>query len=204
VQNNPFSCGGELTDIRDGKKYRTAMLAGKCWMQQNLNYGALLNSPGPSQTDNCIAEKYCSPDDASCAKFGGMYQWDEIMQYVDSPGIKGICPPEWHVPAETEWQSLIDNLLTGITAPAANALAGGNLKDPVVTGGFNALLSGIEYNSYFWSFFTGTNTGTMFWTSSADGTTKALARGLNTHTPSVSRYHSSRGNAFSLRCIKDL
>jgi uncharacterized protein (TIGR02145 family) len=204
VANNFFNCGGDLTDIRDGKKYKTAMLSGRCWMRENLNYGSTLSSPsGPVQTDNCLFEKYCSPDDVGCTKFGGMYQWDEMMDYTVTPGSKGICPPEWHVPAEAEWQSLIDNVLTGVGAPVANALAGSTLKDAVVTGSFYALLCGMDYNNNYWAFTNGSNTGTHFWTSTAYNATHALARGLNVYTPSVSRYPGSRGNAFSLRCVKD-
>jgi len=204
VSNNYFNCGGDLTDIRDGKKYKTVMLSGRCWMRENLSFGTILASPsGPVQTDNCIAEKYCAPTDPNCTTYGGMYQWDEMMDYSVIPGSKGICPPEWHVPTEAEWQSLIDNVLTGVGAPTANALSGSTLKDAIVTGSFYAMLSGMNYNNNTWSYISGTNTGTQFWTSTAKGAHTALSRGLNIYTPSISSYSGSRGNAFSLRCLKD-
>ena len=203
VQNTPFGCGGDLTDIRDGKKYKTAILGGRCWMTENLSYGSILASPGPIQTDNCMPEKYCAPTDAGCTLFGGKYQWDELMDYAQTAGTKGICPPEWHVPTETEWQSLIDNLVIGIGSPDANALSGSTLKDVLLFGGFHALMGGLNYNDYQWSFYAGAVTGSMYWTSSSSVTTRAISRGLNFYSPSISRYSSSRGNAFSLRCIKD-
>ncbi|MEI7897928.1 MAG: PKD-like domain-containing protein, partial [bacterium] len=204
VVNNFFSCGGDLTDIRDSKKYKTTMLSGRCWMKENLTYGTSLSSPsGPVQTDNCLPEKYCGPSDVNCTQYGGMYQWDEVMDYASAPGSKGICPPEWHVPTEAEWQSLIDNLMTGIGAPIANALTGSMLRDPIVTGSFMSLLGGLYYNDNDWAFTTGTNTATQYWTSTVLDATHAIARGLNIHTPSVSKYPSSRSNAFSIRCVKD-
>jgi uncharacterized protein (TIGR02145 family) len=203
IVNSFFSCGGTLTDVRDGKTYGTIALAGKCWMRSNLNHGNTLSSPGPAQTDNCLPEKYCLPTDPSCTQFGGHYQWDELMEYMDQPGLKGLCPPEWHIPTDAEWQSLIDNVLTGVGAPDANALAGSILKDQTVTGGFYALLGGINYANTAWAFFSGSPTATMFWTSTPYNSIKSVARGLNIFTPSVSRYHNSRGNAFSVRCVKD-
>ena len=204
VQNTSFTCGNLLTDPRDGKTYTTGALSGRCWMTENLDYGMAL--PGPAtapQSDNCVAEKYCAPDDANCTIKGGYYQWDELMAYTAANSAKGICPPEWHIPSEAEWQTLIDNLITGIGAPHANAVAGGVLKDANLPGGFEAMMSGMKYMNSRWAFETGSLTGTMFWTSGASGPTHAIARGLNVFTPSVSKYTSNRSNAFPVRCIKD-
>ena len=190
--------------MRDGKTYKTAMLAGHCWMAQNLDYGAaLVSSPVPAQTDNCIAEKYCAPTDATCSAYGGLYQWDEIMDYAIVQGSKGICPPEWHLPSDAEWQQLIDNLVAGIAAPNANALIAPELTDSFLPNGFYALLGGMNYLDNTWAFNTGANKGTMYWSSSLNASGQTVARGLNINTPSVSRYVSSRANAFSVRCIKD-
>lgn len=203
VQNNSFTCGEDFTDPRDGKKYRTGMLAGKCWFRDNLSFGTVITNQFQPQSDNCIPEKYCSQDDIQCLKFGGFYQWDELMQFNNDNSAKGICPPGWHVPSEYEWQEMIDNLIFGINAPLANGVAGGTLKDPLITGGFNALLSGIYYNNAQWSLYSGSNTATMFWTSTQAGTHQAVARGLNIFTPSVSKYSGSKGNSYPVRCRRD-
>ncbi len=204
LQNSAFACGGKLTDVRNGKKYQTALLAGHCWMTQNLNYGApLVNAPVPPQTDNCQAEKYCAPADTGCSVYGGFYQWDELMDYSTSSGIKGLCPPEWHIPSATEWQQLIDNLAAGITAPDANGVNGPEMMDPLRITGFHALTGGVDYQDYTWAFANAGNQGTLFWTSDSSGTDRAVARGLNSNNLSISNYNSSRGNAFSVRCVKD-
>jgi uncharacterized protein (TIGR02145 family) len=204
VQNSNFSCGNNLIDVRDGKAYSTAMLSGKCWMTRNLDYGTSI--PGPhaaGQTDNCLAEKYCSPADANCTNYGGFYQWDEIMQYYSTAGSQGACPPEWHLPTATEWQTLIDNLVSGIVAPDANALAGAKIKDLSATIGFHGLLGGLNYLNDFWAYTAAPLTGTMFWTSTLTGPDQAVARGVNLNNPSVSYYARSRGNAYPVRCVKD-
>jgi uncharacterized protein (TIGR02145 family) len=203
VQNNPFNCGEVLTDVRDGKKYQTVFLSGHCWMKDNLGYGMHIISPGLVQTDNCRPEKYCSPADAACTQYGGLYQWDEIMDYESTPSAKGICPPEWHVPSETEWQTLIDNLVAGTPLLRTNSTMGVTLKDTLISQGFQALTKGLEYNDSYWAFFSGVVTGTMFWTSTECSTTQAVARSLNLINPSIAWYCNSRANAFSQRCVMD-
>ena len=204
VQGTNAPCGATITDPRDSKTYTTALLAGHCWMTQNLNYS---NSPFVSvntpQTDNCKVEKYCPATDANCSTFGAYYQWDELVQYRNTAiPYQGVCPPGWHVPTETEWQTLIDNINPIFPSPSANATVGEELKDPASS--FKALLEGIHYlNNNLWSFTAGT-TATMFWTSTMDGNGRAIARGLNNpDNPSISKYASSPANAFPVRCVKD-
>lgn len=202
IQNYSVDCGADLTDPRDGKKYKTALIGGKCWMKENLSYGTILADAQLPQTDNCLVEKYCHPADATCSQYGGLYQWDELMRYSFTSGGQGICPPEWHVPTESEWQQLINAIGTGVTPPA-DGIAGSFLKDAFLNPGFYALTQGVYYLNNTWGFNTGTLTGTMFWTSTPYGTERTVARGVNSLNPSTSRYNGSRGNAFSVRCVKD-
>jgi uncharacterized protein (TIGR02145 family) len=195
------SCPASITDPRDNKTYRTISMGTHCWMLDNLAYGNSLTPLTLEQRDNCVPEKYCLSTDPSCTTYGGLYQWDELMQYqVPSAGVllQGLCPPEWHVPTQAEWQLLIDSQIN-----AGNGTAGGDLKDQVTAFGFKALLLGIYYQNTFWDFTSGNLTATMFWTSTTSGTTKAVARGLNIYEPSVSKYVSGRSNAFPVRCVKD-
>jgi uncharacterized protein (TIGR02145 family) len=124
------------------------------------------------------------------------------MQYQVPPSgqyIQGLCPPEWHVPTETEWQLLVDGQTN-----AGNGIAGADLKDPIPSFGFRGFLYGVYYQNNFWAFLTGNSlSATMFWTSTNSGTRQAVARGLNTYDPSVSRYVSLKTNAFPVRCVKD-
>ena len=56
-----FTCGNNLTDIRDSKGYPTVKIGSQCWMALNLNYGTVIAST-QDQRDNCISEKYCYND----------------------------------------------------------------------------------------------------------------------------------------------
>ncbi len=99
-------CPGMPTVEYEGQVYNTIQVFSQCWLKENLNVGTMLIL-GQMQTDNGIREKYCydnSPD--SCSKYGGLYQWDEMMQYTIQQGTQGICPPGWHVPTSEEWKIL--------------------------------------------------------------------------------------------------
>jgi uncharacterized protein (TIGR02145 family) len=187
-----FTCGNNLTDIRDGKVYPTIQFGSQCWMASNLNYGNRVPST-EHQRDNCTPEKYCYNElTANCEQRGANYQWDELMRYDDTPGLQGFCPPGWHVPTEAEWNTLFANWTN-------NAFAGAPLKYSGYSG-FNALLSGVRHLNVQWDY---QNVATFFWSSTPYGAYKAWAHGMNDYDPSVAAYPSSRVNAFSIRCIKD-
>jgi uncharacterized protein (TIGR02145 family) len=187
-----FTCGDILTDPRDSKIYPTVKLGTQCWMAANLDYGSEIIS-GMVQRDNCTVEKYCFNDiPGNCTSSGGLYTWDELMQYEDNPAGQGLCPPGWHVPVENEWNTLFGQYIS-------NGFAGAPLK---YTGfsGFNALLDGLRFKYKSWGM---DNFATLLWSSSSHGSDKAWSHGMNSYNPSVSFYPASRSNAFVARCIKD-
>jgi uncharacterized protein (TIGR02145 family) len=186
-----FICGNNFIDIRDTKSYPTVQIGGQCWFATDLNYGTMISSSS-HQRDNCINEKYCYNDLATNCGDQTYYQWDEIMRYDDTPAQQGLCPPGWHVPTEAEWNTLFSFYIN-------NGFAGSPLKYSGYSG-FNALLSGVNHFNRQWDF---NNFATFFWSSTAYGSLKAWAHGMNDYNPSVSFYPSSRVNAFSVRCCKD-
>ena len=105
-----------------GKFYNTVQIGTQCWMAENLNIGAVI--PGASNMmNNGIIEKYCYDDDpANCDVYGGLYQWDEMMGYTTTEGVQGICPVDWHIPTDAEWD-ILQNYLGGFN------VAGGKLKE---------------------------------------------------------------------------
>ena len=91
-----------------------------------------------------------------------------------------------------------------ITNGIGNGIAGSFLKDLVVYNSFKAKPAGIFYLNNLQAFTDPSFQATFFWTSTYNATTqRAVARGLNTVTPSISRYESARANAFPVRCLKD-
>jgi len=195
LQASAFSCGSQLTDVRNNSKYSTFQLPnGKCWMKQNLEFGVQISELIP-QTDNCIAEFYRNPN-AGVANPKSGYQWDELMRYDPTPGTQGVCPPGWHVPEAWEWSELV-SLNTG------PGQAAGPLMDTLLASGFHSYQHGFLYLNNTWAFATGLEAGSMYWTSTPSGADRAVARGMNDFQLSVSLYGSSRENAFAVRCVHD-
>ena len=80
------------------------VIGSQTWAKANLSTGAMVTA---DQTDNSIIEKYCPNDDeANCAIYGALYQWDEAMQYSTTEGAQGICPTGSHIPSDNDWKIL--------------------------------------------------------------------------------------------------
>jgi uncharacterized protein (TIGR02145 family) len=188
----PFTCSNTMTDPRDNKQYPTVQIGTQCWMASNLDYGQQL-SGSLTQRDNCVVEKYCYTDNlANCTSNGGLYQWDELMQYNNVSASQGLCSPGWHVPTEANWNTLFSFYIS-------NGFAGSPLKSTGYSG-FNAYLDGARFKNANWNFL---NFATFFWSSSSFGPYKAWSHGMNEQNPSVSYYPGVRSNGFNVRCLKD-
>jgi len=112
------TCGENLTDPRDGQIYPTVKIGNQCWMAKNLNYGKYKESvfhndaDGHSDVaDNGIVEKYAFDNDTSnFALYGGLYDWNEMMNYNSIEGSQGVCPDGWHVPTKDEFDELVETV----------------------------------------------------------------------------------------------
>jgi uncharacterized protein (TIGR02145 family) len=176
------------------------------WIAKNLNIGKMILS-GNNQKNNGVIEKYCyNNDSTNCTTYGGLYQWDEMMQFVTTESTKGICPCNWHVPSENEWQTL--ELSLGMTASEVarynvdmdRGTTEGTALKVVVSSGFNAFLSGMgtPYGFYNLGVFEYT------YTSSVYNTNYAWRRCLRTGYSTIGRWNTFyKTYAFSVRCVKN-
>ena len=99
-------CPGTPTVTYLGKIYNTVQIGNQCWLKENLDVGTMI-SGSKRQNNNDTIEKYCyNNNPAMCDTFGGLYQWNEAMQYTTTPGTKGICPSGWHIPTYSAFQTL--------------------------------------------------------------------------------------------------
>ena len=100
------TCGDPFTDKRNGQIYNTVLIGEQCWMAENLDKGEMINGI-EEMTDNGIIEKYCYDNDVeNCYEYGGLYQWDEMMQYTNTNTTQGICPEGWHIPTDEVFKIL--------------------------------------------------------------------------------------------------
>lgn len=211
-----FRCGDSVT--YSGTVYPTVLIGTQCWMTKNLNIGTMVTG-ATTQTNNSTIEKYCySNNEANCTTYGGLYQWDEAMQYVETSGAQGICPDGWHIPTDAQ-QNTLDQYLkdTSATCVATRSglwdctTAGGKMKETGTShwttpntgatnsSGFTAL--GAGYRGTGGTFFV-LGTYAYFWSSSVSGS-HAWYRSLSYTYATVFRVENVQAYGFSVRCLKD-
>lgn len=183
--------------------YDTVSIGGQCWMKQNMNIGQYVAGV-TTQTNDGNPQKYCYEDNTSnCQANGGLYQWDEAMQYSVAESAQGICPNGWHIPTDAE-QNILDQNLSDTTCDAnrigdydcANA---GTKLQAGGTSHFEGLLAGFRYIN---GLFDLQGTRADFWSSTVSGS-YSWVRDLYTANPSVDRYYEDRTYGFSVRCLQN-
>ncbi len=200
-----FQCGDAFTDSRDEQTYNTVKIGEQCWMAENLNVGILIDG-NSNQTNNSTIEKYCHTNsESNCTIYGGLYQWDEMMNYSTTAGAQGICPPDWHLPTDAEWTTLTTYL-------GGESVAGGKMKEAGTThwnspntgatnaSGFTGLPGGLLYDGIFYNI----GSYSFFWSSTEYDIYKAWDIDLYFSNPEVGHSnHHKEHHGFSVRCIKD-
>ena len=203
-------CSGTERVSYGGDLYFTIQIGTQCWMRKNLNVGTFVassttNSPHSDASNNGVIEKYCYGNSAkNCDKYGALYDWDEMMNYVDSAGTRGICPLGWHIPTDLDFYELekwIDSKM-----PRHDTLgwrgfdAGKNLQNGY-TSGFDALMGGMRY---FDGTFILAGDASYFWTSSETSAYHVLFRNLyNMYSQVYRNEYTVKQSAFSVRCLKN-
>ena len=196
---------GIMTDSRDAQAYKTVKIGSQVWMAQNLNY----------KTSN----SYCHNDDlANCTKYGRLYTWAAAM---DSAGtwstngkgcgygskcsstgtIRGICSSGWHLPSQTEWNTLF-------TAVGGSSTAGKVLKS--ISGWYNSGNSTDAFSfsvlpAGYWDYngsYGGDGYGAYFW-SSTGLSLDAYSVILDYNRDNVRLDSYNKRDGFSVRCVKD-
>jgi uncharacterized protein (TIGR02145 family) len=197
-----FDCGTD-TVTYGGQTYNTVLIGTQCWFKENLNIGTMVTG-ATTMTNNSTIEKYCYGNtESNCTTYGGLYQWNEAMQYSLDEGAQGICPAGWHIPTDAEQHTLDDYLATGTCNPARSGAwdcdpAGTALKE-TGSSGFEGKLAGYRSSDGSFDYL---SSYAFFWSSSVSGS-DAWARRLYSSTTTVLRgaYYQSLG--FSVRCLKD-
>jgi uncharacterized protein (TIGR02145 family) len=185
------------------------------WMAENLNYADSVMTP------SLKGRSWCYDNNAdSCAKYGRLYTWaaaiDSVaLQNQDDNLIcgygrfcksllkkQGLCPDSWHLPDTTEWKMLFE-------AVGGQGVAGKALKTQSSWSdnsggtndyGFSALPSGFyrEYDGFSY-----VNHLSNFWTATETTSYTSYYISLESVGDAANRYDISKGNAFSVRCLKD-
>lgn len=206
-----------VTDA-DGNVYNTVLIGEQCWMKENLKVGTTISGED-EMLDNGEIEKYCYDDDeANCELYGGLYQWDEMMQYVTSEGAQGICPEGWHIPTDDEWKVLEGTVDSeyGVGDPEWDQHgirgfdAGYNLKSQNGWSwdgngcdlyGFSALPGGGAHMGPYT--FLDKGEIAFLWTSSLTSRAMGWMRSINYSRKTISLGGHDIDKGFSVRCLKN-
>ena len=209
---------GILTDPRNGRSYKIRRYGTSWWMTENLDVGVMLKR-WEKPKNNGKPEKHCPDDDAAqCDAYGGLYSWNEAMQY-GTAGRPGICPKGWHVPSDMEWKGIeaqmgmnISELdLEGFRGTADNV--GGRLKasDPARWSFPNV---GAEGSDGFGAYAGGVKRDILYmdlgkravWTTATKHGSRVdavIERSVHHLQRGINRAWGPKSESRSLRCIKD-
>jgi len=209
----------------EGRDYKTVQIGDQCWMAENLNVGEMINGSA-NMTDNGIIEKYCLEDsEEDCETYGGLYQWNELMNYSNND--QGICPGGWHVPTDEEWKTLegfadsqyaypdpewdttdwrgfdagkVLKTKTGWYQAPIPSFGTDILNFGALPGGFRKFPSGTFQSpgplGYFW-------TSTIYDESTAWGRMLSSSEYTLEDNSKVKRFEYIQKYGFSVRCLKD-
>jgi len=213
-------CPGTPTVTYEGQVYNTIQIFSQCWLKENLNVGTMI--PGTQEmSNNSIIEKYCYNNNINnCTTYGGLYQWDEMMQYTTTQGVQGICPLGWHIPTDEEWKVLegavdsqygIGDTEWDIGWESRGFDAGLNLRSTSGWSfngngtdlfGFSGLPGGYRSLSGYFLYSIGDNG--YWWTSTENLSSNVWFRDLSYDSPEVNRgYYGYKASGFSVRCLRD-
>ncbi|MBU3942699.1 hypothetical protein KKA24_01805, partial [Patescibacteria group bacterium] len=188
-----FLCPSNIT--YEGQNYPIVTIGNQCWFANNLNVGIMIAGTS-GQGNNGIIEKYCyNNTTANCDTYGGLYQWNEAMQYTTTEKAQGICPAGWHIPSDAEIYTLENYLATGAcsatrTGWGCNPAGQAFLNTPpagrrMIAGNFGS----INLHLNLWS-----STGNV---------ASAWRRYLYIGQSTIYRNTYGTGYGFTVRCLKD-
>ena len=177
------------------------------WKVCNLNVDTYKNGdPIPQVTDptawaNLTTGAWCwyNNDEATYGQYGKMYNWYAVTD------PRGIGPIGYHVPSETEWNTLITTLGGQSVAGAAMKEVGTLHWASPNTGatnssGFSALPAG---SRNFFGSFDNITYSTFFWSTTEINPTSGRRYDLTVNVDSFDPQQGAKYAGFSVRLIKD-
>ena len=206
-----------FVDLRDNREYYYIEIAGEDTagkaatikvMAENLNVGEMVYGFEDQENDAKI-ERYCYKNDtANCNKYGGLYQWAEMMQLpsrcntescADSikPNHQGICPDGWRL--------LTYNDLYIVIHSSNNKYGVEGIRSAYGFGGSNDTGYSLIGAGYSWDYsFRNVEEGTYWYypqESSVGGDLFVYASAQNNASKGNAKDEVYKIHGFSVRCV---
>lgn len=205
-----------VTDI-DGNSYNTVEINGQIWMKENLKATRFNNGDSiPNISDNTDWSNNTSP--ARC------YYNNDSTTYAGIYGVlytgfvvvdnRNVCPTDWHVPSENEWDQLLYFIDSNTDTTLLNTYVGGaglvlrdashNYWGATVQStdgvGFTALPAGIRGST---GGFGGDLFYTDFWTRTEPTPGGTYAKIIDYSSIGVRTELRNNKSGYSIRCIQN-
>jgi len=161
----------------DGNSYKTAIVGTQVWMIENLK---VTKTAKGDSIENLVYDNI----DTNAVIYGRLYTWQAAMNDSLTSEAQGICPDGWHLPSETDWNALIDNIST-VDKEIPNIKAALNL----------------QYAGFYNNGFNNIDASVSFWTST-EVNDNALKLYFHKSLSKAFSYHEKKSNAISVRCVK--
>jgi len=181
-----------------GQNYRTAIIGGKRWMAENLNY----------QTSN----SWCYNNNTSnCNTYGRLYTWAVAMNISSSYNSRtygsgssvqhqGICPSGWRLPNDNDWTALTSAVGRNADTKLKSQTGWNSGRNGTDEFGFSALPGGDRWD---YGNFTGVGINGYWWSATEIDTSRAWGRRIFYDLSNVISYYGSKSYGFSVRCLQD-
>jgi len=183
-----------------GQYYRTVKIGGKRWMAENLNL----------DTANGTGSWCYGNDNANCAKYGRLYNWNTAM---------AVCPSGWHLSSRDDWDQLAESV-GGTKASYIEILhdwlnAGKKLKSTSGWSGWSGAGNGTDdygFSALPGGYYNGNGfyhvgEDGYWWTATDRGEyadDNAYGRGMSYGYDGVGEnFYNDKGNGYSVRCVSD-
>lgn len=207
-----------FTDSRNGRIYYYLTIMGKDEdgvkdtidvMAQNLNIADVTLKAGENMTDDTKIERYCYNDDTTkCDRYGGLYQWAEMMGFNDScntkscadliqPNHQGICPKGWRLMTRHDFEVARSSTEYGVRGLRSEYNFTGNNESGLSLTGSGAYFDQRGFADLDSAFY-------MFYPSESvfQDKVQALDQVISRYTDGSGASRGSKFDAHSVRCIK--
>ena len=208
-----WACGDPLTYWN--YDYATVLIGDQCWFAENCRHLPSVSAPsnlGTTELDTLprafvyghsnttLSEAVATMEYAT---YGAMYNWAAIELWA-------ICPNGWHLPSDSDWQSLESNM--GMTALELNDIGWQRGYEDAL--GIVLQTNGFQINSvggfvHHTLGFLGANEQAFYWSSTLDDSNPSIPGPIFHRRFSSSQDGIYRGSDFNqnsgayIRCMED-
>ncbi|MCQ2109013.1 MAG: hypothetical protein MJZ05_09655 [Fibrobacter sp.] len=203
----------QFTDERTGRSYYYITITGRdtsykansvTVMAENLNIGEMVRGR-TNQEDDSKIERYCYDNDTTnCDKYGGLYQWAEMMALPSrcntescadliQENHQGICPEGWRLLTYNDMYTIVhaDGNEDGIKGVRSVPFGGFNST------GYSLVGAGYLFNQSFRN----VNTGT-YWYYPEELNIETVRSSFSASTSTILEFDNVlKTQGFSVRCV---